>query len=446
MKKLTTTLTAFFYAIIIIWAQPSVITVPLDNNLQMVTDMIQTSNGDFIITGINMGHSVVTVTCLSDEGEILWSSYLQGYMDWFTNIAEKSDGNLLIPMSDPNSAKLVELNQTGDSVNCLYISETNHSFFSSVIEINDSLIIAAEIIRNCDPWFPGFDSSLLVKIDEEFNLNEKIPSPFTTIKSLTKTSDTSFFALITSKISNEPSYIKYNLNGDALNSSTCSNSSISLFQHRIFRVNDNYLFAIGFQMENNSMKAHLSKFDQTGEVEYCNSYNNPYFMSLTHNAASEKIFAVGNHFEICTIYCMDYAGNPISSFTLNDSLIGNTIIFDAGNFYLAGHYDGSEVNAVGSRFLIINADSVFSVAENFNNLKIVIYPNPAKDKITITNNSDILRTETISIFKINGQKVMEQNFQNQKLIEINVSTIPQGIYLLKIQSPGITEFRKLIKQ
>lgn len=367
-------------------------------------------------------------------------------MDWFTKIAEKSDGNLLIPMSDPYSAKLVKLNQTGDSVNCLYISESNHSFFSSVIEMNDSLIIAAEIIRNSDPWFPGFDSSLLVKIDEEFNVIEKIASPFRTIKSLTKTSDTIFFALSTSKDNQDTWYIKYNLEGDVLNDTTCSNSSITLLQHRIFRHNSNYLFAIGFQMENKSMQAHLSKFDQSGEVEYCNNYNNPYFISLTYNPASENLFTVGNDNEICTIYCMDYAGNPISSFTLNDSLIGNTIIFDEGNFYLAGHYDGTEVNAVGSRFLIINADSVFSVAENFNNLKIVIYPNPAKDKITITNNSDILQTITITIFQISGQKIMEQNFKNQKLSEMDVSTLPIGIYLLKIQTNEGLEVKKLVKQ
>lgn len=141
---------------------------------------------------------------------------------------------------------------------------------------------------------------------------------------------------------------------------------------------------------------------------------------------------------------MDYAGNPISSFTLNDSLIGNTIIFDAGNFYLAGHYDGSEVNAVGSRFLIINADSVFSVAENFNNLKIVIYPNPAKDKITITNNSDLIQTETINIFQISGQKVMQKDFQNQKLIQIDVSMMPKGIYLMKIQTMEGMAVKKLV--
>jgi hypothetical protein len=75
-----------------------------------------------------------------------------------------------------------------------------------------------------------------------------------------------------------------------------------------------------------------------------------------------------------------------------------------------------------------------------------IYPNPTRDRITINNNSDFHQTNTISIFKINGQKVMEQNFQNQKQVEIDTSTLPKGIYLVKIQAKEGTEFKKLVKQ
>ncbi len=31
---------------------------------------------------------------------------------------------------------------------------------------------------------------------------------------------------------------------------------------------------------------------------------------------------------------------------------------------------------------------------------------------------------------------MEQNFQNQKLIEIDISKLPKGVYLVKIQTKG----------
>ena len=80
------------------------------------------------------------------------------------------------------------------------------------------------------------------------------------------------------------------------------------------------------------------------------------------------------------------------------------------------------------------------------NLKQSIYPNPANDKITITFNSNLKQTEAISIFHINGQQVMQQNFQNQKLIEMDISTLPKGIYLIKIQTNEGMEVRKLVKQ
>jgi len=75
-----------------------------------------------------------------------------------------------------------------------------------------------------------------------------------------------------------------------------------------------------------------------------------------------------------------------------------------------------------------------------------IFPNPTNDKITITNNSDLLQTKTISIFKINGQKVMEWNFQNQKQVEIDLSTFSKGIYLVKIQTKEGMEVKKLLIQ
>ena len=75
---------------------------------------------------------------------------------------------------------------------------------------------------------------------------------------------------------------------------------------------------------------------------------------------------------------------------------------------------------------------------------INVYPNPANNKITITNNKEIREEAIISIYQINGQLIMLDKFQNQKLIELDVSNLSNGIYLLKIQTKEGMEVKKLV--
>ncbi len=77
---------------------------------------------------------------------------------------------------------------------------------------------------------------------------------------------------------------------------------------------------------------------------------------------------------------------------------------------------------------------------------IVIYPNPANNKITISNNKEIPEEAIVSIFEISGQKVLQEKFHNQKLIEIDVSRLTNGIYLVKIQSKEGMVVKKLVIQ
>lgn len=60
-----------------------------------------------------------------------------------------------------------------------------------------------------------------------------------------------------------------------------------------------------------------------------------------------------------------------------------------------------------------------------NNLEVALYPNPAKDMLNI---ETTLEVQSVEIFNIQGQKVLETN-QNQ----INVSNLSSGMYMVKIQ-------------
>jgi hypothetical protein len=75
-----------------------------------------------------------------------------------------------------------------------------------------------------------------------------------------------------------------------------------------------------------------------------------------------------------------------------------------------------------------------------------VYPNPATDKISIATNSNPQGETTICIFNMNGALLQQDKFQSQNLIEMDVSAMAKGIYLLQIQAKAGVETKKLVVQ
>jgi len=70
-----------------------------------------------------------------------------------------------------------------------------------------------------------------------------------------------------------------------------------------------------------------------------------------------------------------------------------------------------------------------------------IFPNPASKTLFIT--SENLQIEQLSVFNPSGQKVMELN---EITTEIDVSSLQNGIYFLKITSEEGTTIKKFVKK
>lgn len=97
-----------------------------------------------------------------------------------------------------------------------------------------------------------------------------------------------------------------------------------------------------------------------------------------------------------------------------------------------------ELNDAGSAYIFTSTN----LATNENNLSkndVKIYPNPAKDFINIKSQKDI---NSIEIIEQSGKRIIES-----KDLEINVSQLAKGVYILKIKfSNGSSSIQKLIKQ
>lgn len=73
---------------------------------------------------------------------------------------------------------------------------------------------------------------------------------------------------------------------------------------------------------------------------------------------------------------------------------------------------------------------------------IVIYPNPAKDKIQISKHNGF--SFEISIFNVLGKQVYHQSKTKEKTIDI--SSLNKGVYMVKINIDGNSKTQKLVIQ
>ncbi|MBP7461191.1 MAG: T9SS type A sorting domain-containing protein, partial [Candidatus Delongbacteria bacterium] len=79
-------------------------------------------------------------------------------------------------------------------------------------------------------------------------------------------------------------------------------------------------------------------------------------------------------------------------------------------------------------------------------LEAPIYPNPANHEIFIPIRSNGVRSMVISLYTIQGQKIMEQSMETANGIQhlkLNTDDLASGIYLVRIKDPDRTLIRKV---
>ena len=76
--------------------------------------------------------------------------------------------------------------------------------------------------------------------------------------------------------------------------------------------------------------------------------------------------------------------------------------------------------------------------------QIMLYPNPANDKITIQMPEPFYKGQ-ISIQNLNGQIIMQQPITSPS-VQIDVSTLPCGVYVVKVMGGNGVIMRELVKE
>ena len=122
--------------------------------------------------------------------------------------------------------------------------------------------------------------------------------------------------------------------------------------------------------------------------------------------------------------------------------------------YFFNHFDPPKVMNY-YRLKMVDKDGKYTYSEirkvdNIGAMDIVVYPNPAKDKLQIEINSKKNGRATVDILDISGRKILTQNIQldaGHNLKSIDVSNLSEGNYLLKVYMAGkqfsIISFQKI---
>lgn len=76
----------------------------------------------------------------------------------------------------------------------------------------------------------------------------------------------------------------------------------------------------------------------------------------------------------------------------------------------------------------------------------VVYPNPAKDKVTIQWNAATSVIADISITDVTGKKVLNTTAQTTTDTELNLSQLQKGLYFINISANGVQHTQKIVLQ
>ena len=94
----------------------------------------------------------------------------------------------------------------------------------------------------------------------------------------------------------------------------------------------------------------------------------------------------------------------------------------------------------GDYTLNIACEDVLDITEN-DFVDINIYPNPASDKVTISN-PGLLELETISVYDLKGRLMIKNNMEGIESITIDTSILQSATYMIVIES----KYRNIIKR
>jgi hypothetical protein len=196
-------------------------------------------------------------------------------------------------------------------------------------------------------------------------------------------------------------------------------------------------------------------------------------IGFTTNASANKdtlaIYSVGFNFS-CAHYVNGIGSAPITTYTCN---VNDTIVFAQTNIPFAINFTVSATpflsisSSTYFQYKVTSADTPSFLVKGYNPLSattdliltvyvnntttginektktnnLTLFPNPTKNTFTVAN----LKTANISVYNQLGSLVKQQAFENEN-ISVNITDLPQGIYMVEVWADGKRSVSKLVKE
>ncbi len=86
------------------------------------------------------------------------------------------------------------------------------------------------------------------------------------------------------------------------------------------------------------------------------------------------------------------------------------------------------------------------ISDNEISNQIMIYPNPAKENLTIDfKNNVYIQNNIVYIYNLGGQLLLQQSIKQEKT-NLNISNLTKGMYIIKISNDKKTNVSKFVKE
>jgi hypothetical protein len=126
------------------------------------------------------------------------------------------------------------------------------------------------------------------------------------------------------------------------------------------------------------------------------------------------------------------------NFAFCENTLSDIVPTEDKGYVVAGHVFPASTGGTEDAWVIkidsfgcLEANCNVGVTEIIENKGMVIYPNPARDKITIKINQKDSSEIKLVIYNLQGQMLLQKDLV-QNNTEIDVSLLPQGIYVARV--------------
>ncbi|WP_159800055.1 S8 family serine peptidase [Flavobacterium sp. MK4S-17] len=140
-------------------------------------------------------------------------------------------------------------------------------------------------------------------------------------------------------------------------------------------------------------------------------------------------------------------GGAIQGDNVVDNIESIEVENPTGEYLVTVTHKGTLLGGSQDYSIVVNGVvDVNSVSENTSD-SLVVYPNPVSSGSVRVNLADYnLSDFTLSLYDMNGRKVIEKKYANESEVALDVSMVSSGVYLLNLEGSGKTLTKKLIVQ